>query len=69
MNVLLQNTASVLRAQDTEKPGVRKEERKKKPKQKERIEEEAEEEGGEEAGGGWEKVKGGVPLVKVKNRW
>lgn len=54
------------KAQDTEKPGVRKEERKKKPKQKERIEEEAEEEGGEEAGGGWEKVKGGVPLVKEK---
>uniref|UniRef100_A0AAX7UUL9 Eukaryotic translation initiation factor 3 subunit C n=1 Tax=Astatotilapia calliptera TaxID=8154 RepID=A0AAX7UUL9_ASTCA len=54
------------KAQDTEKPGVRKEERKKKLKQKERIEEEAEEEGGEEAGGGWEKVKGGVPLVKEK---
>lgn len=63
MNVLLQNTVSVLRAQDTEKPGVRKEERKKKPKQKEQIEEEAEEEGG------WEKVNRGVPLVKVKNRW
>lgn len=56
----------VKRAQDTEKPGVRKEERKKKPKQKEQIEEEAEEEGGEEAGGGWEKVKGGAPLVKEK---
>ncbi|XP_063337376.1 eukaryotic translation initiation factor 3 subunit C-like [Pelmatolapia mariae] len=56
----------VKRAEDTEKPGVRKEERKKKPKQKEQIEEEAEEEGGEEAGGGWEKVKGGVPLVKEK---
>uniref|UniRef100_A0A669BW03 Eukaryotic translation initiation factor 3 subunit C n=1 Tax=Oreochromis niloticus TaxID=8128 RepID=A0A669BW03_ORENI len=65
-NVLLPNTASVLRAQDTEKLGVRKEERKKKLKQKERIEEEAEEEGGEESGGGWEKVKGGVPLVKEK---
>uniref|UniRef100_I3JZU4 Eukaryotic translation initiation factor 3 subunit C n=1 Tax=Oreochromis niloticus TaxID=8128 RepID=I3JZU4_ORENI len=60
LNVLLPNTASVLRAQDTEKPGVRKEERKKKPKQKEQIEEEAEEEGG------WEKVNRGVPLVKEK---
>uniref|UniRef100_A0A669F2X2 Eukaryotic translation initiation factor 3 subunit C n=1 Tax=Oreochromis niloticus TaxID=8128 RepID=A0A669F2X2_ORENI len=60
VNVLLPNTASVLRAQDTEKPGVRKEERKKKPKQKEQIEEEAEEEGG------WEKVNRGVPLVKEK---
>lgn len=50
----------VKRAQDTEKPGVRKEERKKKPKQKEQIEEEAEEEGG------WEKVNRGVPLVKEK---
>uniref|UniRef100_A0AAX7SZP0 Eukaryotic translation initiation factor 3 subunit C n=1 Tax=Astatotilapia calliptera TaxID=8154 RepID=A0AAX7SZP0_ASTCA len=60
VNVLLPNTASVLRSQDTEKPGVRKEERKKKPKQKEQIEEEAEEEGG------WEKVNRGVPLVKEK---
>lgn len=50
----------VQRAQDTEKLGVRKEERKKKPKQKEQIEEEAEEEGG------WEKVNRGVPLVKEK---
>ncbi|XP_042070060.1 eukaryotic translation initiation factor 3 subunit C isoform X1 [Haplochromis burtoni] len=50
----------VKRSQDTEKPGVRKEERKKKPKQKEQIEEEAEEEGG------WEKVNRGVPLVKEK---
>lgn len=41
--------------------------KKKKPKKKERLEEEAEEEG-EEAEGGWEKVKGGVPLVKVKTR-
>uniref|UniRef100_A0A3B4GKW1 Eukaryotic translation initiation factor 3 subunit C-like n=1 Tax=Pundamilia nyererei TaxID=303518 RepID=A0A3B4GKW1_9CICH len=60
VNVLLPNTASVLRSQDTEKPGVRKDERKKKPKQKEQIEEEAEEEGG------WEKVNRGVPLVKEK---
>uniref|UniRef100_A0A667X2A1 Eukaryotic translation initiation factor 3 subunit C n=1 Tax=Myripristis murdjan TaxID=586833 RepID=A0A667X2A1_9TELE len=40
--------------------------RKKRHKKKERLEEEAEEEGGEEAEGGWEKVKGGVPLVKEK---
>ncbi|KAM9837629.1 eukaryotic translation initiation factor 3 subunit C isoform 1-T1 [Aulostomus maculatus] len=40
--------------------------KKKKTKKKERVEEEAEEEGGEEVEGGWEKVKGGVPLVKEK---
>ena len=39
----------------------------KKNKKKERLEEEAEEEGPEGEGeGGWEKVKGGVPLVKVR---
>uniref|UniRef100_A0AAR2LCE4 Eukaryotic translation initiation factor 3 subunit C n=1 Tax=Pygocentrus nattereri TaxID=42514 RepID=A0AAR2LCE4_PYGNA len=35
-------------------------------KRKERAEEEAEEEGLEQEGGEWEKVKGGVPLVKEK---
>ncbi|XP_049614214.1 eukaryotic translation initiation factor 3 subunit C isoform X1 [Syngnathus scovelli] len=40
--------------------------KKKKLKKKEKLEEEAEEEGGEEVEGGWEKVKGGVPLVKEK---
>lgn len=43
----------------------KKEERKKRHRKKERLEEEEEEGlGGEEDG--WEKVKGGVPLVKVK---
>uniref|UniRef100_A0A671YDY4 Eukaryotic translation initiation factor 3 subunit C n=1 Tax=Sparus aurata TaxID=8175 RepID=A0A671YDY4_SPAAU len=40
--------------------------KKKKTKKKERLEEEAEEEGGEEVEGGWEKVKGGAPMVKEK---
>uniref|UniRef100_A0A6Q2YWB5 Eukaryotic translation initiation factor 3 subunit C n=1 Tax=Esox lucius TaxID=8010 RepID=A0A6Q2YWB5_ESOLU len=44
----------------------KKEERKKRHKRKERIEEEAEEEAQEEGEGEWEKVKGGVPLVKEK---
>lgn len=44
----------------------KKEERKKRSKKKERLEEEAEEEGLELEGGEWEKVKGGVPLVKEK---
>ncbi|XP_016343596.1 eukaryotic translation initiation factor 3 subunit C-like isoform X1 [Sinocyclocheilus anshuiensis] len=49
------------KAQDGEKQT----DRRKKHKKKERLEEEADEEGdGEE--GGWEKVKGGVPLVKEK---
>uniref|UniRef100_A0A674P2N7 Eukaryotic translation initiation factor 3 subunit C n=1 Tax=Takifugu rubripes TaxID=31033 RepID=A0A674P2N7_TAKRU len=39
--------------------------KKRKPKKKERLEEEMEEEAGEEAEGGWEKVKGGAPLVKM----
>uniref|UniRef100_A0A6Q2Y5F8 Eukaryotic translation initiation factor 3 subunit C n=1 Tax=Esox lucius TaxID=8010 RepID=A0A6Q2Y5F8_ESOLU len=43
----------------------KKEERKKRHKRKERIEEEAEEEAQEEGEGEWEKVKGGVPLVKM----
>ncbi|XP_051522513.1 eukaryotic translation initiation factor 3 subunit C isoform X2 [Myxocyprinus asiaticus] len=43
----------------------KKEEKKKRLKKKERVEEEIEEEGEAEEGG-WEKVKGGVPLVKEK---
>uniref|UniRef100_A0A673CK12 Eukaryotic translation initiation factor 3 subunit C n=1 Tax=Sphaeramia orbicularis TaxID=375764 RepID=A0A673CK12_9TELE len=54
-----------LRTQGPEK-AEKKIAKKKKPKKKERLEEEAEEEGGEEVEGGWEKVKGGVPLVKEK---
>lgn len=56
---------SVLRTQETEKSSEKKLGKKKKPKKKERLEEEAEEEGGEEVEGGWEKVKGGAPMVKV----
>ncbi|XP_016113614.1 eukaryotic translation initiation factor 3 subunit C-like isoform X2 [Sinocyclocheilus grahami] len=54
------------KAQDGDKQTDRKkDDRRKKHKKKERLEEEADEEGdGEE--GGWEKVKGGVPLVKEK---
>ena len=44
----------------------KKREQRKKKQKKERLEEEAEEEAGEEGEGGWEKVKGGVPLVKVR---
>ncbi|KAM9816978.1 eukaryotic translation initiation factor 3 subunit C [Neosynchiropus ocellatus] len=40
--------------------------KKKKLKKKVRIEEEPEEEAGEEVEGGWEKVKGGAPMVKEK---
>lgn len=40
--------------------------KKRKPK-KERPEGEIEEEAGEEVEGGWEKVKGGAPLVKVND--
>uniref|UniRef100_A0A674E488 Eukaryotic translation initiation factor 3 subunit C n=1 Tax=Salmo trutta TaxID=8032 RepID=A0A674E488_SALTR len=46
----------------------KKEDRKKRHKRKERVEEEAEEEAQEEDEGEWEKVKGGVPLVKVGNQ-
>lgn len=56
---------SVPRTHETEK-SEKKLGKKKKPKKKERLEEEAEEEGGDETEGGWEKVKGGAPLVKVK---
>lgn len=55
----------MFRTQETEKPDKRPGKRKK-AKKKERLEEEAEEEAGEEVEGGWEKVKGGAPLVKVK---
>uniref|UniRef100_A0A673WQ73 Eukaryotic translation initiation factor 3 subunit C n=1 Tax=Salmo trutta TaxID=8032 RepID=A0A673WQ73_SALTR len=44
----------------------KKEDRKKRHRRKERLEEEAEEEAQEEGEGEWEKVKGGVPLVKEK---
>uniref|UniRef100_A0A4W6G7U2 Eukaryotic translation initiation factor 3 subunit C n=1 Tax=Lates calcarifer TaxID=8187 RepID=A0A4W6G7U2_LATCA len=57
---------SVHRTHDADKSSEKKLGKKKKPKKKERLEEEAEEEGGEEVEGGWEKVKGGVPLVKEK---
>ncbi|XP_008312829.1 eukaryotic translation initiation factor 3 subunit C [Cynoglossus semilaevis] len=53
------------KTQESDKPTEKKVSKKKKPKKKERLEEEAEDEG-EEAEGGWEKVKGGVPLVKEK---
>lgn len=58
---------AVFRTQETEKPDKRPGKRKK-AKKKERLEEEAEEEAGEEVEGGWEKVKGGAPLVKVKKK-
>lgn len=58
-------SVSDYRTQEAEKvdkkPG-----KKRKTKKKERLEEEIEEEAGEEVEGGWEKVKGGAPLVKVK---
>lgn len=57
---------SVLRAQETDKASYKKSAKLKKLKKKERLEEEAEEEGGEEVEGAWEKVRGGIPLVKVK---
>lgn len=54
------------KTQGAEKSSEKKLGKKKKPKKKERLEEEAEEEGGEEVEGGWEKVKGGAPMVKEK---
>ncbi|TDG98090.1 hypothetical protein EPR50_G00214550 [Perca flavescens] len=54
------------KTQEGEKSGEKRVSKKKKPKKKERLEEEAEEEGGEEVEGGWEKVKGGAPMVKEK---
>uniref|UniRef100_A0A8D0A4I2 Eukaryotic translation initiation factor 3 subunit C n=1 Tax=Sander lucioperca TaxID=283035 RepID=A0A8D0A4I2_SANLU len=56
----------LVKTQEGEKSGEKKAGKKKKPKKKERLEEEAEEEGGEEVEGGWEKVKGGAPMVKEK---
>lgn len=55
-----------LRTLDGDKQSERKDERKKRHKKKERAEEDGEEEGGEAEEGVWEKVKGGVPLVKEK---
>lgn len=54
----------VFRTQESEKT-EKKLGKKRKPKKRERLEEEIEEETGEEVEGGWEKVKGGAPLVKV----
>lgn len=55
------------RTQDGDKPSDRKKDSKKKRVQKmDRLAEGGEEEGGEGEEGGWEKVKGGVPLVKEK---
>ncbi|KAI7796701.1 eukaryotic translation initiation factor 3 subunit C isoform X3 [Triplophysa rosa] len=51
---------------DGDKQAERKDERKKRHKKKERAEDDGEEEGGEAEEGVWEKVKGGVPLVKEK---
>lgn len=56
----------VFRTQEAEKAD-KKLGKKRKPKKKERLEEEIEEEAGEEVEGGWEKVKGGAPLVKVND--
>lgn len=58
----------VFRTQEAEKAD-KKLGKKRKPKKKERLEEEMEEEAGEEVEGGWEKVKGGAPLVKVNDFW
>ncbi|XP_066521643.1 eukaryotic translation initiation factor 3 subunit C [Hoplias malabaricus] len=60
--------AFLKKAQDIDRQGGdrKKEERKKRSKKKERLEDEGEEEGLEAEGGEWEKVKGGVPLVKEK---
>ncbi|KAA0725445.1 Eukaryotic translation initiation factor 3 subunit C [Triplophysa tibetana] len=51
---------------DGDKQADRKDERKKRHKKKERAEDDGEEEGGDAEEGVWEKVKGGVPLVKEK---
>ncbi|KAI4897525.1 hypothetical protein NFI96_018361, partial [Prochilodus magdalenae] len=60
--------AFLKKAQDGDRLGGdrKKEERKKRSKKKERLEEEGDEEGLEREGGEWEKVRGGVPLVKEK---
>lgn len=56
----------VFRTQESEKAD-KKLGKKKKPKKLERLEVGIEEEAGEEVEGGWEKVKGGAPLVKVND--
>ncbi|KAJ0060628.1 hypothetical protein NL108_016606, partial [Boleophthalmus pectinirostris] len=58
--------AFLKKTQEIDKGAEKKVGKKKKIKKKERIEEEPEEGEGEEVEGGWEKVKGGVPLVKEK---
>uniref|UniRef100_A0A8D3DC08 Eukaryotic translation initiation factor 3 subunit C n=1 Tax=Scophthalmus maximus TaxID=52904 RepID=A0A8D3DC08_SCOMX len=55
-----------VKTQESEKSSEKKVSKKKKPKKKERLEEEEGGEEGEEGEGGWEKVKGGAPLVKEK---
>lgn len=62
---ILKQLVVAFRTTDTDKP-EKKSEKRRKDKKKERQEEEAEEDAGEEVEGGWEKVKGGAPLVKVK---
>lgn len=60
---------NVFRTLGSEKGKLKKTSKKRdKIKPRKRIEGEGEEEGGEEGEGGWEKVKYGVPLVKV-NIW
>uniref|UniRef100_A0A665UIF3 Eukaryotic translation initiation factor 3 subunit C n=1 Tax=Echeneis naucrates TaxID=173247 RepID=A0A665UIF3_ECHNA len=56
----------IKKTQETEKSEKKVPKKKKLKKREDRLEEEAEEEGGEEVEGGWEKVKGGVPLEKPK---
>ncbi|XP_042161127.1 eukaryotic translation initiation factor 3 subunit C-like isoform X10 [Oncorhynchus tshawytscha] len=60
--IFLKKSGSEVERHTSEK---KKEDRKKRHKRKERVEEEAEEEAQEEDEGEWEKVKGGVPLVKM----
>nr|ACM09283.1 Eukaryotic translation initiation factor 3 subunit C [Salmo salar] len=60
--IFLKKSGSEVERHTSEK---KKEDRKKRHKRKERVEEEAEEEAQEEDEGKWEKVKGGVPLVKM----
>lgn len=55
--------ACVCRDKSADRPSVKRVEKKK--KKKERLGEFPEGEGEEEPEGRWEKVKGGVPLVKV----
>uniref|UniRef100_A0A665UIX8 Eukaryotic translation initiation factor 3 subunit C n=1 Tax=Echeneis naucrates TaxID=173247 RepID=A0A665UIX8_ECHNA len=64
--LLLPSPPNTIMTQETEKSEKKVPKKKKLKKREDRLEEEAEEEGGEEVEGGWEKVKGGVPLVKEK---